>query len=292
MHASRLSTVFLGSVLILMLILKSANADFYVVAGGGKKIGTEIKELPYTITDSGGFYFITKNMNAPAGSDAITVAAGASDVTIDLMGFAVRGPSGSSDQENGIYLNTPLYNVEIRNGTLTDFDANGIYAPVSGINGLRIINVRACYNDHSGFNLSSAKAVFIKNSTALGNDVRGITVGAGSIVVENTSLKNGHDGIYTGSGSTVKGNMSYDNGQTGIYTEGGCTVQGNTCSENMSGIRAGLGSIVAGNTCYSNASFGIYLDGGSYVGENTSYANGTNMSACPACTVSADNHAP
>ena len=290
MYISRLLALVLSALIILIFSSPSLYANFYVVAGGGKKIGTEIKDLPYTITEPGGFYYITKDMDAPAGSNAITVAAGASDVTIDLMGFAIIGPSGSG-LETGIFIGSYAHNVEIRNGTLTDFDFNGI-AGAGGANGLRVINIRVCYNDSYGISVSSARGTLIKNCKVFGNYQRGIWTGPGSMVVENTCFKNTGTGIYAGSGSTVKGNTCYENLGSGVYTEYGCTIQGNTCSENNDGIYAESGSSVIGNACYSNTQYGIRLSDNSYVGGNTCYTNGNNMNSCSTCTVSADNHAP
>ena len=95
------------------LICSSAKADFYVIAAGGRLIGTEIKFLPYTITSSG-FYYIKKDLTS-IGSGIIVES---DNVTIDLMGYSLIGPGSGSG--NGIYMDD-RNNVKIRNGTIKEF---------------------------------------------------------------------------------------------------------------------------------------------------------------------------
>ena len=243
-------------VLFIAVTLTSAHADFYVLAGGGKKIGKEIKALPYTITEPG-FYFITQNLTGSSGSHGITVQS--SHVTIDLMGFSLVGPR-STEYYHGIYSESTVDNVKIRNGTIRDFVGSGYR---SGSIGHQAINITAANNGEAGLHLGG-KSSLVKDC----------------IVFSNSGL-----GIYAGPGSTISGNTCYDNGWDGINTNIGSTIIGNTCRDNKDdGIYAGTGSSVIGNTCYHNTDHGIYLEGHSYAGQNTCYGNGTNMNNCPAVT--------
>ena len=116
--------VGLMALLIVVLTVTPATADFYVIAGGGR-LGTAITALPYTIT-SPGLYYLSNNLtSSETSNNAITV--NADDVTIDLMGFCLTGPGkGSGTSNNGIMVAATRTNVEIRNGSIKAFGGDGI----------------------------------------------------------------------------------------------------------------------------------------------------------------------
>ena len=73
-----------------------------------------IASLPFSITESGSYYF-TGNLTFAVGTGhAIQVAA--SDVTIDLMGFTLDSESAVTG--SGIHLGSGIRNVTVRNGTI------------------------------------------------------------------------------------------------------------------------------------------------------------------------------
>ena len=233
MYLFRLLAVFLGVLFILTFTSTGLSANFYVVAGGGKKVGIEIKQLPYTISGPG-FYYITKNLDAPVGSNAITLETGAHDVTIDLMGFAITGPPGSGE-ENGIFSDSYNYNVEIRNGTITGFDGRGMYVTDeenAGIDTLRILNVRFCYNDYGGIFIIQGNGLLIKDCAFFDNGRFGIWCYPRAQIIGNSCYRNGNSGIRSGWGSTVTGNDSSENKGNGIEVDRHCIVAGNTCNFN------------------------------------------------------------
>ena len=330
MHLNKPLIVLTGILLCLIITFASAHANFYVVAGGGKKVGTEIKALPYTITQSG-FYFITKNLICPSGSHGITIEA--SDVTIDLMGFALIGPRGTGSY-CGIYSYDSVVGIEVRNGTIRNFNLYGYSAFSADSHGHRIINMRIRNNGDSGISLYSFNNL-VKDCTSFSNQGAGILPGSGSTATGNTCYSNGSSGISTGKGCTITNNTCRDNTGNGIIANYGSTVIGNTCSSNGSsgisavagciitnntcrgnssdgistngscsitsnncidngnhGIDAHIRSGVIGNTCISNSNQGINLAGNNYATQNTCYANGTiNMNACGTCTI-LFNHTP
>ena len=120
--------------LIGLLVLSAApvwaDGDFYVVAVGGG-VGTKITSLPKTI-NTPGFYYLTSNLSYSGTSDGITVES--DDVTIDLMGFELKGPTSGSSSARGIRIGsaTALNNVEVRNGCLTGWFYNLINAGTKG----------------------------------------------------------------------------------------------------------------------------------------------------------------
>ena len=271
-------------------------------------------DIPLTITESGSYY-LTSDVNS-AGT-AITV--NVNDVTIDLMGYQIVGPGPGSNY--GIYINGRS-NVEIRNGTVSNFGAPGsmgspgypaIYeANVNTGRQHRIIAVRVASNGGNGIYLYGSGHL-VKDCTAAQNGAIGIYAGYGSTVTGNTAYKNQGHGICAGNGSTIMGNTSHknqgsgltagshsslinntacDNTIMGIYAYYGSTVIGNTASYNKDhGIYANAGCTLVANTTYQNTNYGIYLSDNSLVDQNTAYSNATNMNACASCTFGT-NHAP
>ena len=266
--------------------LQLSYADFYVIAGGGRMAGTEIKSLPYTISTPG-FYYITKNLWSPPETHGLTIEA--DNVTLDLMGFSIGllALPGVPAGYDGIHMNGRT-NVEIRNGTVTGFHRHGIHeASQTGV-GHRIINVRLVKNRSNGIKLVGSNNL-IEDCTVLSNSNQGIGVGHGSLVTGNIVYSNRNEGIYShgrstlvmGSGSTITGNTIYGNGSHGIDVAHGSTITGNTIYGNGShGIAFyNGGTAITGNTAYGNGSSGIYaLDytPGSIVSGNTAYDNDSN----------------
>ena len=249
---------------------------------------TPITSVPCTISASGSYY-LTKNLNSTG--TAITVTA--DNVTIDLCGFTLTGPS--SGVSYGIYMNGRS-NVEIRNGTICNF--YGGIQEGSAINGIghRVIGVRVIANSRYGIQLYG-NGHEVRNCISRNN-------GAGATVDPVY-------GIYVDSGCTVTGNTVYNNGNlatvsvTGIFAGQGSTASANNVSKNGAsssdwvwGILAGAGCAVIGNTVNSNGIgasgtvSGIGLDGNNLVDQNIAYNNtGTNMNHPANCTYGT-NHAP
>ena len=174
--------------LIFTFGLSSSYAEFYVIAVGGKKIGTEITSLPYTISTPG-FYFITKDLSCPAGTNGITITT--SNVTLDLMGFALIGAGEGGDGYHGIHFAdaTGSRNNEVRNGTIRDFDGQGIRSHTLGSRGHRLFSLRVKYNAEDGISLTG-RSHLIKNCIC---------------------SYNGEFGIYSGEGSFITGNICFNN---------------------------------------------------------------------------------
>src|SRR5215470_14609518 len=82
---------------------------------------TPISSLPFTIS-SPGSYYVTKDLTGTAGNNGITIAA--SDVHLDLMGFTLRGVSGSL---HGIASSGPQIKISIVRGKVCGWGGAGIY---------------------------------------------------------------------------------------------------------------------------------------------------------------------
>jgi parallel beta-helix repeat protein len=263
------------------------------------RVPIRASDLPLTITEPNSYYLVEDVNFTDNANHAITIEC--NDVTIDLMGYTLKGPDLGSSY--GIYMSA-RNNVEIRNGTVRDF-VYGIYEDSSQAFSCRVIDVRATSNVLAGIYLLGCNHL-VKNCTASDNGdnaiptVYGIRAGSGSTVTGNTVNENGDNatnnvyGIYASVGSTVTGNTVSKNGASaakpvvGICATSGCTVTGNTvnnngdtATDNVYGIYVGYGSTVTGNTVYDNGDhavtvYGIYLyQGYNLVDQNTSSSNGT-----------------
>jgi parallel beta-helix repeat protein len=217
--------VFLLGVVCLVMTGSIAEAQFYVIASG-RGAGTEIKALPYTISQPG-FYYITQDLSSAENGIIVDAA----NVTIDLMGFSLVG-SGTGGYV-GVWISGLIGNVEVRNGTITNFDGMGIYGDLGEIaRNNRAINIRAIENGGMGINL----------------------LGTGNKILNCTSNENGGHGIHAGMGSLVQGNVACKNDEDGIRVARGSNVIGNTAFRNdHHGIFAWSNSLIAHNTAYDNS---------------------------------------
>jgi parallel beta-helix repeat protein len=224
----------------------------------------EIISLPCTIETSG-YYFLTNNLTSQGTGIDIGGAFQVKNVTIDLRGYTIFG-DGTGD---GIYVGSADEDVEIRNGTVTNF-YRGVVG--SGSTNVRVINIRAINNNLHGILLQLSEKSLVKDSTASGNGAMGIWLGKGSTATGNIVGDNANTGINAFFGDTVIGNSVYNNGGHGISAENSTIKNNTTYSNNMNGINLINNCLVDGNTSVDNSS-------------------GINISQCSTCTFGT-NHAP
>ncbi|MHC4575393.1 MAG: right-handed parallel beta-helix repeat-containing protein, partial [Planctomycetota bacterium] len=242
------SMVFLAGLLALSVVTHAGSLEPSAPPGPTMKTLDEVEprvpirasDLPLTITEPNSYYLV-EDVGFVSTATAITIEC--NDVTIDLMGYTLKGPDSGTG--SGIYMNGRS-NVEVCNGTVRDF-YRGIREQSSSGEQHRVINVRVMSNEYGG--------IFL--------------MGYGHLVKDCTAQENGYYGIYAKYGSTVTGNTCYDNGYDGIYAPYGCTVTGNTAYENgLSGIYAYTGCTVTGNTVSYNTVDGIKVDQDCTVSDN------------------------
>src|ERR1043166_8614958 len=257
---------------------------------------TPISSLPFTITNAGSFY-VTGNLTGIAVSNGITISA--SDVTLDLGGFALVGLTNSGD---GIQVSGARTNVAIRNGTVRGWGVDGINA-LAANNGL-YQDLRL--SDNLGWGLSCGPNGTVNNCTALLNG-RGLSstrggffIGTGCTVVNCTAqghvygisglgfssfdgctfsgctANNNRNGFSISSGSTIVGCTALGNQYgNGISPGDGCTISGCTArSSGGVGIAAGTACTVSGCTTSANVSDGISFVSSCRVVDNTCAGNG------------------
>ncbi len=193
-----------------------------------------ISELPFKITESGSYYLTQNLTHTDRYTNAIEVDA--NNVTIDLGGYSLIGPTTSYNETCcGIFMDMHS-NVEIRNGTITNFPYRGIFSDNSGgtlgSTGIRIISVRVTS--------IGAEGIFLNG---FHHTVRNCTV-------TNTQLdiQRGAGGITCHSLSSVTGNVVARHNIVGIASGSNCTIRDNTISECSYGIIPGDGCSIIDNT--------------------------------------------
>ena len=225
-----------------------ADDGFYVV-GGRPSVGTRITSLPYTISTPG-YYYLGGNLSYADGH-AITVDA--DNVTIDLMGFTLTGPSNG--YYHGIRDLILGNNLEVRNGTIS-----GWVAPIVTFrDNQRIIGVRSSGNTY-GITMGGANNLVMGCTASQGSfDVGGwgISIKNGTIsgcTVMNFNLADSSYGlIWIGKG-TASGNVVFDCTGVGIKGYGATTISHNQVSNCTTGIEsAGGGSVIGNDALYYSA---------------------------------------
>jgi parallel beta-helix repeat protein len=210
------------------------------------RIPIHASDLPLTITQPGSYY-LTQDVNfTDTTHTPITIEC--NDVTIDLMGYTLRGQD--TGPQYAIFWNYRT-NITVRNGTVRDFHWSGIYGNNQG-RGHQVINVRAISN-YIGIVMNGWGGV-IKDCTAVENSYFGIATGGACTITGNNVSYNGGNGIFTNAYCTITGNVSFFNGGSGIYMTAYCIVSGNTASYNtLDGIQAAnVGNTITGNNCSYN----------------------------------------
>jgi hypothetical protein len=179
--------------------------------------------FPVTISVSGS-YRLTGNLDVtgqptPQNVTAISVVAGATNVTIDLNGFAIIGPESCSG--------TPI-----------------VCTPGAG--------------GGDGINSAAFGSITVKNGIVRGMGRLGVVVSGDSLIEGVHAISNVTDGIYIDRG-VVRGCVAESNGAFGIITDGTAVVAHNVARANGSvGIEV-AGGAVSDNTAVGNGGDGVFL---------------------------------
>jgi parallel beta-helix repeat protein len=270
---------------------------------------TPISSLPITIIGPGSYY-LTTNLTGVSGQHGVTITS--AGVTLDLMGFELRGVPGSL---SGIFMN-PASRSHIRNGTIAAWGQDGI----NGTNGGGFIEeLRVANNARQGLSLNSGSQ--IRRCVVLNNGGVGVLVSNDVQVDDCVANGNGLHGIQAGTGSTVRRCLVVNNTGAGITGSGidglsiaecnsasngdGIKTLGLTIvkdcfarSNRVAGISVGPGSLVQGCNASDNGTNGITVDLGCTVqgciaednkGDGINARNGTTIVNCSARVNGFDN---
>jgi len=236
----------------------------------------------YRITQPGSYY-LTGNVMGESGKTGIQIAA--SNVTVDLMGFAVMGVPGSL---HGVGSSGVLDNLTVRNGAVSNWGSAGIRFTVSGIGyGALVESVHAWGNGSYGIRCSTSAV--ITNCTASGNGEFGISCNANGVISACASSGNTLAGIVTGAGGVVSDCCSSDNGGAGVNVGTSSTVVRCVCANNVEGVITGSASLVADCVCSSNQSHGIQVNQDCHVRGSLCNGNGTAGTGSGIIATSSDN---
>jgi len=221
---SRIARLFLCIVPLSLLSIPVHATDGVVLINQATVLASG--GFPYTITQPGS-YRLSGDLVATAGADAIDI--NASNVTLDLNGFAIIGPA-SVPQKNAVSTNTdtPIYGVSVRNGNIFNF-FTAIYLGNCSVCSVQQVLISGCYD---GINVQGS-AAFISGN------VIGIT---------ETGIRAPYSS--TVSGNTVFGNLANQGGlAVGIYAQCPVNLLGNTALNNFLGniVQVGSGCNLANN---------------------------------------------
>jgi parallel beta-helix repeat protein len=247
----------------------------------------------YRITQPGSYY-LTGNVQGVAGKHGIQIEA--SDVTVDLMGFEVKGTyaGGPTDSVSGVNLDafTPYKRTTVMNGTVSNWSGFGvalasescllqnIAAVGCGGGGMGTGNFGA-YVDCSatggvfGFNASPASTLcrcrvsggtgegFILNQgcvadacTAMSQGGHGFRMQGNSILRGCAAYLNAGDGFHVDNASSLIGCSAYRNSLNGIAAGSSSVLDCLCTSNNLHGIVASGNTLIRGNICDDNGASG------------------------------------
>ena len=204
---------------------------------------TPISALPFLITTPGSYY-LAGNLAGVSGQNGITVQA--SNVTIDLAGFALSGGAGSL---SAVQVAAGVKNLALVNGTAQDWGGDAVSA-------------------------NSASACRFEQLRILGNLGAGLRAGSNAFVAGCTILNNSGDGIAAASASRITGNSLVNNGNTataaGIRVSSGSSrVEGNHVVGGTGfGFRIeGAGNLIVRNSASGNGASAYSIANGNDFGQ-------------------------
>lgn len=246
---------------------------------------------------SNGSYYLASNLSAASGRVAIEIDA--SDVTLDLNGYRIRGSLGA----DGIRVQPGRSGVTIRNGSVSDSDGAGINATgafdvliervsVRNVSGNGIIvgdraRVLHCAVSQAAIGVVTGENSVVEGCVSDANNSHGFDVNQGSTVSRCTASNNAGRGVYhRGRGSIVE-SSAIANGQEGIRAENTVSVENCSSSVNTGrGIFLTLNANVRGCSVWQNGSDGIVVGNHSVVANNNSTNNtGVGIQATSASSV-------
>jgi hypothetical protein len=240
--------------------------------------------LPVTIDGSAGRSFrLTSDLVVPdAATQGIRVLAnGNTDgVTIDLGGFAIRGPTRCPNPPTtacapagdgiGIYVEDVHPGpraVVVRNGSIIGMGNYGVL--LGGANAVAE-NLRVSDNGGTGIGTESVGSR-ISGCHVRANGGPGIQTDQTSVITDSTSLDNGREGITNA--AVISGSTASRNGGAGIFCTV-CSVVGNSVAANQGpGIQTGI-SAISHNSIFLNHGDGIECSGDCAIDSNTVSNNG------------------
>jgi hypothetical protein len=174
--------------------------------------------FPVSITQPGS-YRLTGDLTVPDGNTTAISIPVTADVSLDLGGFAIRGPNLVNDNPacsaggTGYGIVSDANPTVVRNGSVIGMGSEGIR--IGGADS-RIEAVRVVHNCGAGVHILNEAAMVIE-SQARRNRFQGFVLGEASLVKDSVAYDNMGDGISAfGQGSSVLGCVVGRNRGVGI----------------------------------------------------------------------------
>lgn len=218
----------------------------------------------YLISESGSYYFTDTIYISGGNSDGIEITA--SNVTLDLNGFALIGDDNTDD---GIIINGN--NIIIKNGIITRWGGDGI----EGRNTSQVMldNLKSSDNGSNGMIINNNSLII--NSQSMRNGSNGINSDDSNIIFNTITSENVGEGIEVSIGSIVINSQSYSNEDYGINTLNGSLIDNCSANGNSAGIYEGIGNIIINSFAYDNSTYGIYAGSAGLIMNNVCNYNGS-----------------
>jgi hypothetical protein len=218
---------------------------------------------------------LTRDLVVTANQTAITV--NADYVTIDLNGFALRGPTICSGDPltctgggSGVGVRGEgRERVAVRNGVVTGMGANGL----SLGRGALVKDVELSSN--GGTALVVRQGSTVADVIAQQNGGAGILANPNSTVADCAVRENGSHGISVGNGASLRRGSASDNDGAGIVGGFGASIADVTALRNGdAGLRPSI-AVVSRAATHSNALSGVYVyqNGGAALSQLTARGN-------------------
>jgi parallel beta-helix repeat protein len=218
---------------------------------------TPISVVPTNILNPGSYYLTT---NLTVASDVTAITVQASDVTLDLNGFALEGNNRFA---SAIHVTAGVQNLCVRNGTISDWSAYPtLFTALNASNAInsRFESLRISGNAGEGLVAGQGALIshcLVRNNQNSAANSAGIRVDSGSIVQDCVASYNLNDGIQAGPNCTVRDCTALNNSQTGIRVGEGSTVVNCSANSNTEGIRSGEACLISACTARANVAGGI-----------------------------------
>lgn len=220
-----------------------------------------------------GSYYLAGNVTGEAAKHGVEISA--SNVSVDLNGFALLGVAGSLD---GIATEGLRSGLIVRNGTVSGWGSDGVNLTTGGIASDSIVEgVIASDNGEIGI-LVNARAL-VRGCLVRANGEDGLSAATTCLVIECAARANGGDGISGASQSMITHCSSTANAGDRIEVNNACAVRDSLCDTNgFMGDGAGIHALsndnrIEGNNCTRNDR-GIDVDtAGNIILRNTCSGN-------------------
>lgn len=267
---------------------------------------TPIRQLPYTINEPGSYY-LTGNLE----SSGLGIRVLTGDVTIDLGGFTISGPS------NEICISiTDASNVRVQNGTIRDFSSAVAASPIFSTGGHVVEDVAALDSQLTGILLNKDSRVescivdggdrgivLYEGGLVSGSTVSNCTDGIilqdggglvadcvvrasvqdgivakdGSLVRDCLVLGSGRDGIVGGAGTLIDACVVRNSGASGARTSSGAINGSVASASGAAGLKGQDGSRISDSHAVDNAGSGLETSGFSLMVGSSAFGNAFGM---------------